>query len=307
MITQTTVKKRINQLVDQDNSDGKHFDAYYDAALLFIRDHLTQFYNHYAKENNLSIAETRSMVDKWGINQWKQAILQCDASNWGNNATDRVKAYTALAYQRRYQLMFALIGLGIVDMTSKIEKFTQQNLVRDISSQTKWLHSTMKLNFNQGNVQTIVNNSENSSDWSDRLWMKSDDLASDVQKLVNKHLRHGMALDDLNQTLSKHVNAKQFKPNQNISDRISVAEFNARRLVQTESSRVVNQVNLATFKQLGGKQVDVVNQPGACNKCASVADNGPYDISDVPDIPGDTHPFCRCFYVMVNLLNKVTS
>ncbi|CAI2614677.1 hypothetical protein AKUH4B102A_09170 [Apilactobacillus kunkeei] len=29
----TTVKKRINQLVDQDNSDGKHFDAYYDAAL----------------------------------------------------------------------------------------------------------------------------------------------------------------------------------------------------------------------------------------------------------------------------------
>lgn len=276
------------------------------------------FYSKYADETGLSIRQTAVRVSKWDLNQWKNIVSSFDMSDWPVEAQDRVQTYGVQAGHDRTALIGAIIGINLADAAVKVQRATQKRLEADSDDEVKRLKKQSDLTKKQADKLTkviepkpsetvpkgmkqrdkaisVTTDPDNVAIWSKNLWLDHDELAHDVQKLVNKHLKHGMSLHDLQDLLMAHTNPKQFKPNQNIGDRIKTAQTNTQRIIRTESSRLVNSANLTTFRIKGYDYVGIQTEPDACDTCKLLAKQGPYSIGTVPYIP--VHPNCRCVYV----------
>lgn len=214
---------------------------------------------------------------------------------WPGEATRRLKAYGAVAGIDKPHLIGAVIGLGLLRMTVKHQQAIKQRVKSDGESEAKRMITGYKLTPKQSKkITSVITQASTKELWSSRIWLDNDALANDVENLVNKHLRHGMSLTDLQDLLIKHTNPDQFKPNQSVADRIAQMQANTRRIVRSESARLVDQVNMTTYRMQNVKWIQWVTEPGACSKCMGIADGGPYAVDDCPSIPDDSHPNCRC-------------
>lgn len=262
---------------------------------MFIRYHLSQFYAQYATENGLTVAQVSRRASRWDLQQWQNAVKQTDMADWPDEAFARVKAFNAQIHIDKTHVIAALIGLAVVGMTVKNLRTVDQRIKLDSDTEIKRMQNAFNLSEKRiKRVGSVITQAHRESQWSANLWLDSDSLANDVETLVNKHLRHGMPLSDMNRLLEDHVNPEQFKPNQSVADRIRQTTYQTQRIVRTESARLIDHVNMTTYRMTAVKYVAWVNEPGACNLCQGLADGGPYAIDDAPSIPDDSHPNCRC-------------
>lgn len=254
------------------------------------------FYERYADDEGISLTQVKQRVSKWNMGQWKQAISQMgDVSDWPDDAKQRMTIAGFVAGIDRSHLLDAIISLGVIKMTVLNQKNITHRLQLDGKTEARRMGDFFDLTSKQSKkVTSIITDPETTKIWSQNLWVDSDKMAGDVQYLVNQHLKHGMSLNDLNDILASHANPKQFKPGQSAADRISQMEFNARRIVRTESARLKDEVNMITYRMKGVTKVDWVCEPGACLKCQGIEELGPYPINGAPGIPDDSHPNCRC-------------
>ncbi|MFC6275615.1 hypothetical protein ACFQET_08830 [Levilactobacillus tangyuanensis] len=287
------------QLIKMDSQSDKQSEQYYDEFLSYIRDHLTAFYQHYADDNGLTLAQTMTRVSKWDLEQWKQALDSLgDTSDWPEEAQNRLKIQTYVASINRQQLIGSVLALGIIGLTVKNQRTIEKRVESDGVDEVSHLKKALKLAPKQVKKTTsVITQVSSRKQWSANLWVDSDKLAGDVQYLVNQNLKHGLSLDNLPRLLEKHVNPNQFKPGQSIADRVEQMSYETKRLVRTESARLKYETDLATYRMKGVKWVKWLTEPGACSKCQGIAAGGPYAIDDVPEIPGDSHPNCRCSIV----------
>lgn len=298
MITASQQKKRINELIKLDNQTDKMSDADFDICMAYIRDHLLQFYQRYADDNGLSINQVQGQVSKWDMQQWQQAIQSIDMTDWPKEATARAKIYSVMAGVDKPNLLNAIVALGLLSLTVKQRKYIKQRVKQDGMDEIKRMETAFDLTPRQvKKVSSVITSQANVDVWSDNLWLTSDTLANDVQNLVNKYLRHGITLSELENKLSKYANPNQFKPEQSINDRVKQMQFNTRRIVRTESARLVNQANLATYRIQGIKQVQLITEPGHCDTCGEIASHNPYELENAPDVP--IHPNCRCNWIPI--------
>lgn len=188
-------------------------------------------------------------------------------------------------------MITAIVGAGVLAYFVRQHALVKQRIETDGISEVA--RSGIKSNKK---LISIVTDPENVTRWSDNLWSDSDQFQRDLESVVNKRLRHGASVDELVGVLIPHSKALE-KPGTNAADRLAVAKRNAQRLIVSESARVKSRVNLATMRMQSVTLVDLVNEPGACEKCVTLAEAGPYPIDKVPLIPDDTHPYCRCGYV----------
>ncbi|WP_461243663.1 hypothetical protein [Secundilactobacillus muriivasis] len=294
-ITVKQQQARIQELIRLDDQTDQATDVYYDECLAFIRDHLLHFYQEYADETGLSLTQVQGRVSKWDLSQWKQAIDSLNTADWPEEATKRLKAYGVVAGIDKPHMIGAIIGVGLLQMVVKHRQAIKQRVKSDGESEFKRMATAYKMTQSQRKkVSSIITQASTQELWSNNLWLDTDTLANDVENLVNKHLRHGMSLVDLQNLLTKHANPAQFKPNQSVADRITQMQANTRRIVRTESARLVDQVNMTTYRMQSVKWIQWVTEPGACSKCMGIADGGPYAVDDCPSIPDDSHPNCRC-------------
>lgn len=282
-------------MITLDNQTFQETDSYFQTALLAIKNNLDLFYSKYADETGLSIRQTAVRVSKWDLNQWKNIVSSFDMSDWPVEAQDRAQVYGVQAGHDRTALIGAIIGINLVNASVRVQRTIQSRLDDDSSDEIKRLKKHDNLTKKQSKtVSSVITDPDNVSTWSKNLWLDNNELSNDVQKLVNKRLKHGMSLNELQDLLVTHTNPKQFKPNQSVSDRIKTAQSNAKRIIRTESSRLVNSANLTTFRIKGYEYVNIQTEPDACDTCKLLASLGPYKIGIVPYIPA--HPNCRCVY-----------
>lgn len=292
----------MNQLIQLDNQTDKQSNQYYSELLSYVRDHLLAFYQKYAGESGLTLSQTITRVSKWDLEQWKQALDSLgDTGDWPEEAQDRLKIQIYMASINRQQLIGSILALGVIGLTVKNQRSIEKRVKSDGIDEVNHLKQTLKLPSKQAKKATsVITQTSTRKQWSENLWVDSDKLAGDVQYLVNQTLKHGLSLDDLSNLLEKHANPSQFKPGQSIADRAEQMSYETKRLIRSESARMKQQVDLATYRMKGVKWVKWLTEPGACSKCQGIAAGGPYAIDDVPEIPDDSHPNCRCSVVPYN-------
>jgi hypothetical protein len=120
-------------------------------------------------------------------------------------------------------------------------------------------------------------------------WAISDTTRNDLQQLVTSAFEQETPMSDL---------ADQ------IEDASTFDEPRASMIAKTESHRAQQQGNLRGWKATAVVEaVEVSLSPdhdedASCD-CAEVAEGGPYDLDDAPDLP--VHPNCECIYRSVRI------
>ncbi|GAX05447.1 hypothetical protein IWT25_00753 [Secundilactobacillus pentosiphilus] len=248
------------------------------------------FCNRYAKDNQLTPSEVAQRITHWDKQQWLNAIRQLDTHDWPEEAQKRLTGLAKDAGINVHHMMNAIVGAGVLAYFVHEHNLVQRRVKVDGATEI----ARAQVKPRQANrLVSIVTDPENATKWSTNLWEDSDQFTRDLQSVVSKHIRHGTSIDDLVNTLIPHSKALE-KPGTNAADRLAVAKRNADRLITTESARVKDRVNMATYRMQGVKYVRWVTEPGACEKCQGIADGGPYLTDDCPSIPDDSHPNCRC-------------
>lgn len=344
-----TVDNRINELIEHDKSVNDALDMMNSSTVSLIEQYLTQFFDKYAENNQLTVTQANAMINSWDKQQFENLLENLDIANLSDDAQKRAKVLGVKAGINHGSMLNAMIGLSIIYMTDKQSNLIQshekqtilsqinhlttinpqyqklQNLVfakidnttnKSIANIRKYLgidknktlqpvkttsRSTTPKN-NQASptkVETAVNNPDVVKIWSDNLWNKSDIMSNDIENMVNMHIRKGMSLEDLHDLLKSHNNKNQFNPNQSVADRVKQSEFNARRIIRTETSRMVNVVNKTTYQISGVEKVALHHEPDACDLCIDLSQQAPWDIDDAPSIPDDTHPNCYCYLIPI--------
>jgi len=133
-------------------------------------------------------------------------------------------------------------------------------------------------------IDRAINTIIDGKNFSSRVWDNTNDLANRIYNDVLECVRTG-----------KRPNAIAKK----IKDDFGSSAYQAKRLVQTELARVVNDAQLDIYKTSGVVRKvmwTATLESNTCDYCADM-DGKYFEIDDAPKIPA--HPNCRCCYVPV--------
>lgn len=306
-ISEAQEKKYIAKLLKSDEQVyGKSHD-FYQVALQEIEDHLNFFIAEYGVDGLLKYVELLkrdSAADR-------RRLLHFQIKARINNDTqsqNRSKEYARNAPIDRYHTLNSLIGFSVAGATIATIKLLNQTLKSDFKRDVSRQFNNNRLAKKAGadivkaaritkrevlrNSEQIISKTVDGSQWSDDLWLYNDNLVNNVQSLVAKSLRTGLKQADVNQLFPSIRTAKP----QTITGLFNTNNAYIRRMIVTERARVLDRSTTQMFKSQGIAYFDWITQPGACDKCEGIADDGPYAVNDAssPSIPDDSHPNCRC-------------
>ncbi|VDG20637.1 hypothetical protein [Lactobacillus kunkeei] [Lactiplantibacillus mudanjiangensis] len=276
----------------QDQQDGNQLAKFYRDALVMISAHLTTFYNNYATKTGLTLTEVDQEVSQWDLEQFKLAVdTMVDDPNPDDELAKRLKmAYAQAAISKRH-MMGAMIGVGLAVASSRADDFGQQTIVESY-------RKTYKARANKP-APTVEPTKQPVSDYVRRVWLHGDQMANRVQQVLFRGLQRGLNKQDWQQ-LTKFKYPSQARESNNLASEANKVVTQLQMLMKTKKADTDTQATLNGYKALGGYAVEMVLQPGHCDLCAELASEGPWLIDDAPNIPEDTHPGCRCSFIMVN-------
>lgn len=283
-LNEKAVKERIARLQTEDDDFGQELDAYYDAALSYISNHLSAFYERYAGENGLTVTQAAQTIGKWDKAQWQMAINELDSDNWLPESKKRAKFLGNYAGLNVGNMIAAIAGLGIIAWLDKAIKRSQQRAGNVAKGEKAFLKSYRLATgtYDTGNIDKVL---------SDSIWVDGDRLIDDVRSELFKCYQTGKPLNELRQKLIRQVKPT---PGTNIADRMAQAGSKADRLIRSESAKMIDEIDTAAFKKAGVEYVNWVTEPGACARCTDLKESGPYPIDKAPALVIDSHPNCRC-------------
>ena len=306
-ITEQQEKKYIAKLLKDDQSVvGKSHD-FYQEALQEIEDHLNFFIAEYGVDGLLRYVELLkrdSDADRRRLLHFQTKARITDDSQSQN----RAKEYSRNAPIDRYHTLNSLIGFSVAGATIATIKLLSQTLNSDFKRDVSRQFNNNRLAKKAGadivkeakitkreilrNSEQIIDKTVDGSQWSDDIWLYNDNLVNNVQSLVAKSLRTGLKQADINRLFPSIRTAKP----QTVTGMFETNDAYISRLIVTERARVLDRATMKVFKSQGIAYFDWVTQPGACDKCEGIADDGPYAVNDTssPSIPDDSHPNCRC-------------
>lgn len=257
-------------------ADGKANQSKSDAEIRKIingskKDLLAFWYALNEKYENYTKANDSQLPDNELINMVNQQALKNGVSVKSPANNDELIMYAAY-------VAAAAVAIGLIKhVSAKLE--SESKLVIDrVSSMYN-----VKADVSGSAINKLVNGKIEGVDWSDRIWANQDALKNDVNRIMK-------------QALLAHTNpVSQTKL---IRDRYNVTEKQARRLLRTESARVMAQQGIDNAKDLGYTKVMWVTNTAACRICMP-HDGKTYTLNEADGmIP--QHPNCLCSWVAVD-------
>ena len=226
---------------------------------------LNERYEDYTRSNDSQLpdSELTNMVNQQAL---KNGVSIKSPAN--NDELIMYAAYVAAA---------AVAIRLIIHVSAKLE--SESKLVIDkVSSMYN-----AKADVSGSAINKLVNGKIEGVDWSDRIWANQDALKNDINRIMK-------------QSLLAHTNpVSQTKL---LRDRYNVTEMQARRLLRTESARVMAQQGIDNAKDLGYTKVMWVTNTAACRICMP-HDGKTYTLNEADGkIP--VHPNCLCSWVAVD-------
>ena len=123
----------------------------------------------------------------------------------------------------------------------------------------------------------IVNQTFKGHSWSQRIWSDQRKLKRDLKKIITKELTN---------------NKNPVSKTRLIRDRFNVTESQARRIIVTETARVMSAQSLVNARNSGYNKVIWVANSNACDECLP-EDGKVFTLSQAEGLQ-PKHPNCKC-------------
>lgn len=262
-------------------------------AMEEIQEQIEAFYGRYADKEGISMVEARKRVTKLDLEKYqkkaKRYVKGAHSSfffirgrSFTERANEEMRLYNATMKINRLQLLRLNIELELIAAISDEEHFLLQELTKQVKAEYERLSGILgeTINYNEKQINSIVNSSFQSATWSDRLWSNQNALRSELDKLLNRGIVQGKNPRVLARELRKVFNT---------------SVYNSERLMRTEMARAQQDVFQDSAEQTGIEQYVFIAEPDACPICAAL-DDKVFDLKDakigINAFP--IHPNCRC-------------
>ncbi|MBD5429337.1 hypothetical protein [Lactobacillus sp.] len=209
----------------------------------------------------------------------------------------RMKIYNATMRINRLEYLKSMTGAYLTHVTMDISDDLRERLTNEVIAEQKRQAGLLgkflpDYDFKASyTTQSIVMQSMAGATWSSRLWRSQDTLKANLDRVLTTGFVTG-----------EHPRVLARKLKDQVASTVKNATYVTERIARTESSRVQYDVQYNAIKDNGFTQAWYFAERNACKICQKYADHkypgedelGVYDLKDVPRIPLDTHPNCRC-------------
>ena len=276
------IEKNIHADADMD----KLLEAKFDELEVSLYKDIQGFYVNYAKSQNITMAEAKKKVASFDVKAFeKEAKRLVETKDFSKEANERLKLYNATMRINRQQALASKVGLSAASVMNDTEGIIRDKLENDILNEHKHQAGLLGMTIPERidlRGQALIDGSYQGAKWSERLWVNSDAMVSDVTNIINRSLIQGMNPNQLAGKLRPYLNKS-----------VSNAKYVAQRLARTESARISTEYKQLLYKDQDYKLGKWIAEPTACKFCLP-KDGKVFKLEDI-DIP--IHPNCRCSFV----------
>lgn len=275
--------EHIKKMIKNDAAIARRIRQKYMDAMNEIQAQIDAFYGRYADAEGISMEEARKRVTALDIEAYKKkAERYVRDKEFSKRANEEMRIYNVTMKINRLQLLKLNIELELLAAVSDEERILFEELTKVARSEFERQSAILgeSLNYNEKNIQAIVNSSFLNATWSDRLWDNQDALRGQLDRLLNRGIIQGKNPRELARDLRKTFDT---------------SIYNSERLLRTEMSRVQQDVFQDSMEQSGFDAYEFIAEPDACPECAAL-DGKIISLKDaevgVNAYP--MHPNCRC-------------
>ena len=266
------------------NNFDKDVQTLYESMVAECEKEIQSFYQKYAKNQNITIAEAKKRVSSMDVKGYESTAERLvKTGNLTAKAREELKLYNATMKINRLRMLEANIGLHLVNGYSDLERMTGQKLtdetVAEYKRQAGILGNTVQ--DVETRAKNLVNQSFKNATWNERIWTNQTALRNTLSTELMKGLIGGKS----SATIAANIR-KQF----------DVSSMEAKRLARTELVRCQTGAQIDSYKEHGWKEFEFLAYGSrSCEVCRYL--NGKhYPIEDA--MPAENlppmHPNCRC-------------
>ncbi len=290
--------EELNQsLLQKGEEYAAALDREYREAIKRVQTEIEGFYERFAKNNSIDIAEARKLLTskeleefRWTVQQYiKYGKENAIDGKWMKELENaslryRISRLDSLQIQMRQQVE-ALSASRDAGMPAVLGDIYSKSYYKTIFEVQKGFR--IGSTFAQLDTRTIDNVLRNpwapdGSDFSAKIWSDRERLVSEIQSKLAQAFIRGDAPD---------------RAIKEITERFGVAKSAAGRLVMTESAHFANEGSVAAYEELGVEEYEFIAtlELHTCEICGEL-DGKVFKLSDkqtgvnYPVI----HPWCRC-------------
>lgn len=240
---------RIGNIFDSIDKKDKAFVAKLDKELKRvtreINNKINQFYNEYAKDNDMTYAEAQLKVKAEDLSDYvENARKYRTKEDTSQEALNRLNAQYISSKMTRLELLKAEIDFLMIQYANESEQSFSDYLKKmalDVYREVgKGLISST---FNKNAVEFILSYQWSGANFSSRIWNNRDKLVNTLQEELTNVFINGS---------NPKVVAR------NLRNKIDATKANSERLVRTESTFVANRSILQRYKDAGIKKYEFV-------------------------------------------------
>ena len=271
----------INKTLIQYN---KEIEAIYTNLNASIDKEIKAFYTEYAQETGITMAEAKKSAATADIKNFKAKYIEyAKNKTFTKTANEEMALYDLTTKVNRLQLLKANIGVELVKYTNDLDVAMQaqmQAMAEGFYAQQAGILADTIID-NAKAAKVIVNGSFKNATFSERVWANQDILRAEIDKVLQQTIIRGAG--------NREVAEK-------LQEKLKVTQYEAERLVRTETSRMQTEVRLDSYEKAGIEHVKfIANTKTACKSCldldGEIFERGEVVISEnAPPI----HPNCMC-------------
>lgn len=275
--------KHIEQSIKDDAKIARRLRRLHLKAMEEIEQQIEAFYGRYSTKEGISMQEARKRVSKLDIEKYeRKAKRYVRDRNFSERANEEMRLYNVTMSINRLELLKANIHLELLAMASQEQRILFETMTANARAEYERQSGILgqSINYNEKNIQAIVNASFLNATWSDRLWDNQDALRSELDRLLNRGMVQG---------LNPRVLARELR------ETFDTSIYNSERLLRTELGRIQIQTQEDSYKKAGIDQFVVIVEPDGCDVCRKFDDK----VFNVEDMEVSVnapifHPNCRC-------------
>lgn len=267
----------------------------YKAASESIQSDITRWYQRFADNNQISMAEAKKLLNSRDLKEFRWSVeeyIKHGRDNLDGKWTKQLENASARVHISRLEALQVQLQQHIEELYGN-QLDGLDKLLRDIYT-AGYDHTMFEVQrglnmgwsfqrFNEDQLDAALKKpwTTDNQTFRDRCWTQKEALVRNLQKSLVQAFIRGDALDKVSTALAKEMH---------------VARSKAARLVQTEASYFANNAQKQCYKDLGVERVEVVEtlDSRTCGICGSI-DGKIIKLSDAE--PGITvppyHPNCR--------------
>lgn len=171
------------------------------------------------------------------------------------------------------------------DQTEITEEILKESYAEAVKKTAKRIGNIADFNLlTDAMVKAAINYQTAGENFSTRIWSNTNRLANRITQGVRTEILKGTSPEKIARQIKKEFN---------------VSAYQAKRLVNTETARIVNYAQIQVYQSSDAVKklmYTATLESNTCSICANY-DGKYFDKFSVPDIP--VHPNCRCCYVPV--------